>query len=197
MLSFQNYFQQNNQEQRPWKQIPNREGLYALANPYVLDNQLYEELSQNLNPEHDSTYHSQSGWSYRVKIRDNGELGVIGWKARQQSGGQTGKSSSYGSKQPYQKGSTEAKQYVDVEVKHTENVSTVNEILSAGYMNQEMWRLQSIINMPELNEDGKVSVVPHYILVRKKEFVPQTQPAKQAVPIQQQQQSTQTSGMPE
>lgn len=195
MIQFDQYYSEESNEENPWKTVQNREGLYVLQNPFALSNELFNELQQNLQPVADSYYRStSSGWDYKVKIRDNGQLSVIAWKPKpkaqgQQGGGyqKGGYQKSYGQKQ-----SVETKQYVDVEVKHTENISTVNEILSTGYMNGELWRMHGVVNMPELLADGKVQVVPHFVLVRKKEFVPI---AKTITPSAQ---PTQTSsGMPE
>lgn len=189
MLEFEQYFQDNGKE-KPWRAIPNREGLYVLDNPFVLDPQLAMELQENLEPQADYDYKSPNGWSYRVKINNEGNLSIIGWKAKtkQSGGGYQQKTYSKQSGQAIQ----QAKQYVDVEVKHTENLSTVNEILANGYMNGENWRVHGVVNMPELVADGKVQVVPHFVLIRKKEFVPV---AKTINPPQQQ--AAQSSGMPE
>jgi hypothetical protein len=191
MIQFDQYYNEDSNEEKPWKTIPNREGLYVLANPFALSNELFNELQQNLEPTADHTYKSPNGFTYKTKIRNDGQLSIIGWKQKpqgQQGGYQKGSyTKSYGQKPS---DSSEAKQFVDVEVAHTENISTVNEILSNGYMKGEYWRVHGIVNMPELLADGKVQVVPHFVLVRKKEFVPVAKPITS-------QPSQSSSGMPE
>lgn len=201
MIQFDQYYSEDSNEARPWKTIPNREGLYVLANPFALSNELFNELQQNLEPVADHTYKSPNGFTYKTKIRNDGELSIIGWKQKpqgQQGGGyqKSGYTKSYGQKQSAP--AAETKQYVDVEVTHTENISTVNEILSSGFMKGELWRVHGVVNMPELLADGKVQVVPHFVLIRKKEFVPVAKPIAPATTQPSQQESQQySSGMPE
>lgn len=192
MIQFDQYYSEETSEENPWKTVPNREGLYVLQNPFALSNELFNELQENLQPQADNYYRSPKGWDYKVKIRNDGQLSIIGWKPKPQGQGGYSKGSyqkSYGQKQS--SAAVDSKQYVDVEVAHTENISTVNEILSSGFMKGELWKLFGIVNMPELVSEGKVQIVPHFVLVRRKEFVPVakpiSQPAAQAA----------SSGMPE
>lgn len=195
MIQFDQYYSEDSDEARPWKAIANREGLYVLANPFALPDELFNELQQNLEPVADSYYRSaSSGWDYKIKIRDNGQLSVIAWKPKPKAQGQQGGYKGSYTKSYGQKQSVEAKQYVDVEVTHTENISTVNEILSNGFMKGELWRVHGVVNMPELLADGKVQVIPHFVLIRKKEFVPVAKPIG---PVSQPSNQQMTTGMPE
>lgn len=202
MLELAQYFSDNGSKYA-WKKSRTREGLYYLDNAYALTQELFDELESNLEDEAEYTYQSPSGWTYKVKKDDDDSVGIIGWKrgeSKQQTSSSTGGGSkSYSGSKPYTKssysGNTTAKTVVsakpepqkmltDVEVKHTDDINTVNEILNSGYANNQLWRYEGHVNMTELveipNNEGvvetKMQIVPHHILVRSKIFVPRSNP---------------------
>ena len=194
MLNISEIYQdRSSNEPKPWKLAPNTTGLYLLANPYALDESLYQDLEANLEAEPDSTYVHPSGWTYRVKMNRNRQLYIMGWKtaARQgqgQGGGGQQQRRSYPQK-TYSSGSSgpsaktppqiiqqEQKKFVDVELKYTDNISTVNEILANGYLNGEIWRYEGVVNLPTLeNPDAGLQNIPHFLLIRSRPYVERKQ----------------------
>jgi len=194
MLELADHFDDNGSKYA-WKQSKKSEGLYFLDNPFALKQELFDELESNLEEEANYTYQSPNSWTYRVKINEEGKVGIIGWKTggKKQEG-----SKSYGSKSYSKTGTTTTaaakttptvktepqKILTDVEVKHTDDINTVNEILQTAYANNQLWRYEGHVNMTELveipNNEGvvetKMQIVPHHILVRSKIFVPRSNP---------------------
>lgn len=187
MLDFTEEFTDNG-HQRAWFQSKKRQGLYILDNPFALKDELWEELQNNLQRQHDFIYKSPNGWTYKVKIDDNDQIGLLGWRSDGSSKQQSSSKSS--SSKPKPKGqqaitgytgkplpaAVKEKKYVDVEVKYSDNPSTINEILSNGYMNGEIWRLQDIKGMIGLDADNNPVETTQFIVVRSKEYTDNPKP---------------------